>query len=253
MKTKLFIPQNFFSKLFLAELEPSEDVEIIFSPSSLISKNISENNNSVGLIPTLDILSFKEFFVSSRLGISFNALLSNSYLYFKEDQETIADLSLSGDVTSNEIILSKILFKEFYDLEINPKLLIQDTGLSEDNLILVGDRNFQEETFLKGLSFSEEIIELINAPYINFVLAGLSDDVVKGFVNQYENNFIGGHNESLIKLDPGFPDLSNDFIKVNIQHIIFDFENQDLEGIKTLLQMPYYYGILKEMIDIKFV
>lgn len=253
MNTKLFVPQNYFVKLFLAELKPADDIEIHFSPASLISKKVLENDNSIGLIPSLDLLTFKDFFLSSRIGISFNALLSNAYLYFNEEQETLEELSLAGDLTSNEILLSKILFKEFYDIDIKPVIKTNEKELVNTNFIQVGDRNYVDEIFLKGLSFSEEIIEMINAPYINFVLAGLSDDSLKGFVNRYENNFIDGHDESAVKVDTGFPDLSNDFININLQHIIFDFENQDIEGIKNLLQMPYYHGITKELIELKFV
>lgn len=252
MNTKLFVPGNFFSKLFLNELKPAEDVEVNISPASLIARNLSEYENSLGLIPTLDLLTSKELYISSRIGVSFNALLSNAYLYFSEEQDSIKEIALAGDVTSNEIILSKVLFRELYDLNVTPKLLTQDLDES-DNLILVGDRNYQDEIFLKGLSFSEEIIELLNAPYINFVLAGYSEDALKSFVNKYENSFIRGHEEDLSGLLTGFTQLSKDFINVNIQHIVFDFENQDLEGIKNILQMPYYYGIIKEMIEIKFV
>ncbi|MBS4035990.1 MAG: hypothetical protein KGZ85_16120 [Ignavibacterium sp.] len=253
MKTKFYLPQNFFSKLFLTELNPADDLEIISLPASLISKKVSEDNNSIGLIPSMDLLTFKEFFVSSRIGISFNALLSNAYVYYKEDQESIEELAIAGEVTSNEIVISKILFKEFYDLDIKPKLLTQESIFEEDNLILTGDKNFQEELFLNGLSFSEEVIELIDAPYINFLTASSSDAVLKSFVNNYEDSFINGHEEVLKNMKTGFPELANDFIKVNIQHIVFDFENQDLEGINKLLQMPYYYGITKELIDIKFL
>jgi hypothetical protein len=51
----------------------------------------------------------------------------------------------------------------------------------------------------------------------------------------------------------GFTQTSLEFISVNIQHIVFDLEDQDLEGIKSLMQLPYFHGILKDMIDIKFV
>ncbi len=253
MKTKLFLPQNFYANLFLTELNPDHDIEVIYLPAALISKKIAEDENSIGIIPTLDLLTFKDLFVSSRIGISFNALLSNSYLFFNEDHETIDEISLVGDVTANEIILSKILFREFYDLDINPKLITDDSTLIQKSLIVVGDKNFQDEIFINGLSFSEEIIEMINAPYINFALAGSSEKLLNSFVTQHENKFVDGHEESLTKTETGFPELSKDFIAVNIQHVVFDFENQDLEGIKTLLQMPYYHGIVKELIDLKFV
>ena len=118
---------------------------------------------------------------------------------------------------------------------------------------IVGDENFEKELFSNGLSFTEEIIELISAPYVNFVLASSAESLLKDFVSDYKSNFTEGHSENFGNLFPGFPQASIDFLKVNIQHLIFDFEEQDIEGIKLLLQLPFYHGIIKDMIDVKFV
>lgn len=253
MQTKLLLPQNIFSKILLSELSTDNNIEKAFLNSSLISKYLSEDKNNIGLIPTLDLLSHKELFVSSEIGISFNALLSNSYLHFKENQSTIENLFLYGDVSSNEVILSKILFKEMYDVEISPTLLKENNLVNDENILIVGDDNYKEELFMQGLSFSEEIIELINAPYVNYVLASQSEEVLKNFVRMHRDNFLTGHKENFSDLFKDFSQLALDFISVNIQHIVFDFEDQDLEGVKLLLQLPYYHGIVDNMIDIKFL
>jgi hypothetical protein len=253
MKTKIFLPDNFYSRLFLTEIKPDKEFDVSFLPSPIISKRLNEEQNAVGLIPSIDLLTFKELYVSSRTGISFNALLSNSYLYFKENENSVDELSIAGDVTSNEIVLSKILFRELYNIDIKTRLITQDFLPAEDTSLIVGDKNFLEENFFNGLSFSEEIIELIDAPYVNFLLAGRSEQVLKNFVTRYETNLLDGHNNSFSELQSGFSELANDFIRINLQHVIFDFEDQDLEGIKYLLQLPYFYGIINEMIDVKFV
>ena len=253
MKTKILLPQNIFSHILLSEINLNESVSVEFYPSALIAKKLSEDENSMGLIPTLDLLSFKDFFVSSKIGISFNALLSNSYIHFKEGQETLEQIFLKGDVTTNEIILSKILFKEFYDVSVTPTLVKDESVHIDDNTLIVGDENYVRELFLNGLSFAEEIIELLDAPYVNFILAGTSEKVLKGFQEKYRDNLMNGHTEDYSTLLTGFTQTSLDFISVNIQHIVFDLEDQDLEGIKTLMQIPYYHGIIKDMIDIKFI
>ncbi len=112
MKSKILLPQNVFSKILLSELNINENYTIEFQPSSLIANKLSQDDNSIGLIPTLDLVTFNDLYISSKIGLSFNALLSNSYIHFKEEQKTIEQIFLKGDVTSNEIILSKILFKE---------------------------------------------------------------------------------------------------------------------------------------------
>jgi hypothetical protein len=214
---------------------------------------LNEDEHAVGLIPTMDLLNNKDLFVSGETGISFNALLSNSYIHFKGEQETIDELFMKGDVSTNEVILSKILFKEFYDVDIQTSLLKSTSMEKDDNVLIVGDENFEKELFLNGLSFAEEIIELINAPYVNFVLCSTSEDMIKNFVRIYKDNLTEGHPDNLKDMVSKLPQNSLDFISVNIQHVIFDFDEQDLEGIKSLLQMPYYHGMIKEMIDVKFV
>ncbi len=253
MKTKFYLPRNIFSQILLSEIEDKSDLDIEFLPSSLISKRLTDDNNSVGLIPTMDLVTNKDIFVSSEVGISFNALLSNSYIHFKEEQETIDELIMKGDVSSNEVILSKILFKEFYDVEIKTTLLNKEVSDFKDNLLIIGDENYEKELFLNGLSFAEEIIELINAPYVNFVLAGNSEELLKDFNSKYKSSFAKGHADNYENLFPAFPQTSLDFLSVNIQHLVFDFEDQDREGINQLLQMPYYHGMIKEIIEVKFV
>lgn len=253
MNTKILLPKNVFSKILLSEINLDDSTTIEFHPASLIAKKLLQEEDSIGLIPTLDLLTSKDLFVSSKIGLSFNALLSNSYIHFKEGQETLEQIFLKGDVTSNEIILSKIFFKEFYDIDVTPALVKDADANIDDNIIIVGDENYEKELFLTGLSFAEEIIELLDAPYVNFILAGSSESPLKDFSEKYRDNLLNGHTEDYANLLRGFTQTSLDFISVNIQHIVFDLEDQDLEGIKSLMQLPYFHGILKDMIDIKFV
>ena len=253
MNTKFYLPKNIFSRILLSEIEKKSDVEFETVPSSVIAKRLAADQNSVGLIPSLDLISNKDLFVSSEIGISFDALLSNAYIHFKEEQETIDEIFLKGDVTSNEVIMGKILFKEFYDVEVKTTLLShQPTDFSE-NILIVGDENYEKEIFLSGLSFAEEIIELINAPYVNFILAGTSNELVKKINSTFKKALESGHAEKIDHLFPTFPQTALDFITVNLQHFVFDFDEQDLEGIKQLLQMPYYHGLIKDIIEVKFV
>jgi hypothetical protein len=253
MNTKFYLPKNIFSRILLSEIEKKSDVEFETVPSSVIAKRLAADQNSVGLIPSLDLISNTDLFVSSEIGISFDALLSNAYIHFKEEQETIDEIFLKGDVTSNEVILGKILFKEFYDVEVKTTLLShQPTDFSE-NILIVGDENYEKEIFLSGLSFAEEIIELINAPYVNFILAGTSNELVKKINSTFKKALESGHADKIDNLFPTFPQTALDFITVNLQHLVFDFDEQDLEGIKQLLQMPYYHGLIKDIIEVKFV
>jgi hypothetical protein len=253
MRTKFYIPNNIFSKLFLSKFEDRSAFDFEFVSASMIAKNIYYDINSIGLIPSMDLVTNKNLFVSSEIGISFDAMVSNAYIHFKENQETIKELFLKGDVSSNEVILGKILFKEFYEVDIKTTLLSSEKGELTDNVLIIGDENYEKELFLKGLSFSEEIIELISAPYVNFLLAGATEESIKNFTKNHIESLSKPHTENVEKLYPTFPQSSLDFLKVNFQHVVFNFDEQDREGIKLLLQMPYYHGLIKEMIEVKFV
>jgi hypothetical protein len=253
MKTKFYLPQNIFSRVLLSEIEDKSNFEFEFLSSSLIVKSVLKNEDSLGLIPTMDLITNIDLFISSEIGISFDALLSNSHIHFKEGQETIEELFLKGDVTSNEVLLSKILFKEFYDVEIKTTLLNRELPDFKDNILITGDENYEKELFLNGLSFSEEIIELINAPYVNFVLAGSSAEALKKFAKSHKEDFKKVHSNNFNTFFSTFPQSSLDFLSANVQHLVFDLEDQDREGINRLLQMPYYHGMIKEIIDVKFV
>jgi hypothetical protein len=253
MKKTLLLPQNIFSRIFFSELNREDNIQFQFLNSALIAQKLKDNPDMLGLIPVLDLLRFNDLFISSEIGISFNALLSNSYLHFKEGQESLNEIFLKGDVSSNEVILSKILFKEFYDVDVKHTLVADDLFHQHENLLIVGDENYQKELFLNGLSFAEEVIELISAPYVDFVLASSSENNIKDFTLKHKKEIQNGHPENLDDLLKDLPSSSIEFISVNLQHVIFDFEDQDLEGIKTIMQMPYFHGMIKDIPEVKFV
>jgi hypothetical protein len=43
------------------------------------------------------------------------------------------------------------------------------------------------------------------------------------------------------------------YIKDNISSLVMELDMQDIEGILQLTRLPYYYGIIKDIIDVKFV
>lgn len=250
---KLFLPDNIFAKIFLAAVNPGSDVITEFAPSALLSKKTSEEPGSVALIPTLDLMKFKDLFVSPDIGISFDGQISNSFIYFKHGDENLDEVVLSGDASTNEVILSKIIFKELYNLE-GSISLNRVSGISYDkNFLVSGSDNYSDVLFMNGINFSEEISELINAPYVNYVLVSTSDETLKEFVNTYKKDIADSTSVDLDSISTGYSQQALEYIKPNIQHLIISFDEQDVEGIKLLLELPYYHGIIKEIIDIKFV
>ena len=55
---KLLLPDNIYSQIFLSEINNSGMLQAEFSPSALIAKRIITDETTLGLIPTLDLITF---------------------------------------------------------------------------------------------------------------------------------------------------------------------------------------------------
>jgi len=250
---KIIFPQNIFAKLIADNLPEGIKKLVSYNPSPVISNELKNQEESIGLIPVMDLISHHDLFISSRLGMSFEGLLCNSYIYYNPDQNDIKDLYLYGDISSQEAILSKIIFKELYDTDIEIHLLT-DNNFENKNLVISGDQNFADSRFLRGISLADEVIESLNMPYVNYVFASGKKELIEelhlSVTGLGEKIYTGveSHNfgESL-------PELSKDYITSNISSLIVDFDQQDLEGLGQLVQLPYFYGMIKDMIEIKYV
>ncbi len=249
---KIFFPKNIFTSLLAASLPDKLKNNFQFQPSSSIASIIENDTDSLALITPTGLLNHKELFVSKKFGISFEGSLCNSYLYFSGDR-SLNTLNIAGDVSSLEAILGRILFKELYnsDVEIN---LSTSLKKEKNNLLLVGEQNFYENKLFDGISFSEEIIEMISLPLVNFLLASGSEDLIKEYepmlleiIQNVYNNF-----ESMQQYY-SFSAKTMKYIKDNISSLIMEFDMQDIEGILQMTRLPYYYGIIKDIVDVKFV
>ena len=95
---------------------------IIVKDSSLLTQELNFDEDAVALIPSLDLINQRDLKVSSKLGISFEGLLSNSYVYFNHTNDEISKIMLRGDISSNDVIMSKIIFQERY--HIKPEIIL---------------------------------------------------------------------------------------------------------------------------------
>ena len=248
---KVYFPDNIFTRLLFSSLDNDEKQKVSFKPSSLLSKLITQDANTIALVPTLEIITHPELYLSSSVGISFDASLCNSFIYYEPDKEEIEKIILAGDISSMDVMLLKIFFKELYNSEPELKLQTKLPNKITENYLISGDENFKEGRYEKGISFSEEMVELVSASYVNFILA--SND--KKLIEEYSAVLLNGIKLIDINDDSQFYfDIkSNRFIKENIISVVYNFSEQDIVGIKELVQLPYFYGFTKEMVDLKLV
>ncbi len=249
---KIFFPDNIFTRLLVAVIDKEESKELLFEPSSILSKKLNDDPHSAALIPTLELITNKELFVSKSVGISFEGPLSNSFIYYEPGLNEIANIKLAGDISSMEVILSKIIFKELYDSDIEIAIQTKLDAKASGNYLIAGDENFNNARFEKGISIAEEVIEIISAPFVNYVLA--SND--KNLIEEYSSKLL----PVLDKIEynnSSFPDnfnlKSSEFIKENFSSVTYKLDEQDIAGINELLQLPYYHGLIKDLIEVNFV
>ena len=250
---KIISPDNFFTKLFFHNFEKEIKDNLCFMSSSLITTELLKAENSIALIPVTDLISNKDLYISRSFGLSFEGGVSNSYIYYGSENKNITELNLSGDVSSCEVILAKILFKELYNTELK---IVLSTSLeleADKNYIVTGDKNFSEDHFVKGFSFAEEIVELINLPYVNYVFASKNPDLLKEFNSLATgpiNKFLENPEDAIKEI---IPSNIQEYFAVNLSTLIFSFDEQDIEGIDQVLQLPYFHGIINEIIVLNLV
>jgi len=249
---QIFFPDNIFTRLLIAVIDKEDLKEFFFEPSSILSKKLNEHPNSAALIPALELITNKELFVSKSVGISFEGPLSNSYIYYKPGIKKIANIKLAGDISSMEVILSKIIFKELYDSDIEITIQTKLDAKITGTHLIAGDENFRNARFEKGISIAEEVIEIISAPFVNYVLA--SND--KNLLEAYSSKLLpvlGKIEYNINSFPENYNPKSLEFIKDNFNSISYNLDEQDIAGIQELLHLTYYHGLIKDLFEVNFI
>ncbi len=55
------------------------------------------------------------------------------------------------------------------------------------------------------------------------------------------------------KFDDKVSLASEEYIRKNISSFIFKFDEQDREGIEQILRLPYFHGIVNDIVEVKFI
>ena len=247
----LLLPENIFTSVIALTLPENIRQNLKFHPASSLSASLEKDKTAAALIPALDVVSHRDLFISRKYGISFEGSLCNTYIYFAEDR-SLNSLNVAGDVSSSEVILSRLLFKELYKSDIHVAL---SASLKRDinNIVVSGKQNFYEDRLFEGISFSEEMIELLSLPYVNFVLASADEKLVKELEPLLLEK-TGDVYEMFDNLEQyfSFSEKMLNYIKQNISSLVLEFDEQDIEAFTQLIMLPYYHGMTKDIIEAKF-
>ncbi len=247
----ILFPENVFTSVIALTLPESIRQNLKFLPASALSAALEKDKTAAALIPAMDIVSHNDLFVSRKYGISFEGSLCNTYIYFAEDR-SLKSLKAAGDVSSAEVILGRLLFKELYNADIEVSLS-SSLNRESSNLVVSGKQNFYEDRLFNGISFSEEVIELLSLPYVNFILASANEEMVKELEPVLLEKIPDVY-ENFDKLEQyfSFSEKTLSYIKQNISSFVLEFDEQDTEAFTQLIMLPYFHGMIKEIITPKF-
>jgi hypothetical protein len=129
----IFLPENIFTRFVFHSLSEEDKKLISFKSSASISAELKNDKQSIALIPALDLISNKDFFISKSFGLSFDGSLCNSYIYYNKGEKDLSGIKVAGDVSTLEVILGKILFKELYNVDVEINIQTQIPKHSNSN------------------------------------------------------------------------------------------------------------------------
>lgn len=250
---QILLPPNIYSAILMFALPKQHRNMINIKPASTIAPDIASDTNKIGLIPSCELLSFKHLFISSKCALSFDGNLSTAYLYFAPNQSGLEKLFLRGDITSNEIILPKILFKEKYNVDLDLILDTHDYEFMEKNYLIAGQENNDFIIKQNAISFADQIAEFLDYPYVNFVVASGNKDLVLEFEKSAVNldrkieDEIQGYLEEMNLSKEFF-----DYMKSNFNSVYFELTDNEKFGLEELLKLPYYHGIIEDITNLQF-
>jgi len=254
---KYYFPDNFFARFFANSFSENEKKEITYLPSAQLSNELEKEGDAIALIPTMDLLKHEEFFVSKLGGVSFESEWCNSYLYYPKemaDRKQIDEIILAGDVSSNEAVLGKILFAELYDQQVKISLHLNPNEKINAPMLLVGDTNFTENRFESGMSFADDMIEVISAPYVNFIFASKNKESLEAFNSSFKEKLPTLYDSIVPYISAlEIPEESKEKIREEFSSFVFEFDTMDIDGIAQVTRLPYFHGMIKEILELKFV
>ncbi|MEG8948112.1 hypothetical protein [Rosettibacter firmus] len=250
----IYLPNNIYSSIFESIIPKSEEINILKKETALLANQLLRDESSIALIPSLELINHNEFFISSKFSFSFDGLLSYAYLYFTENEKSINKIFIRADVSINEIILTKILFAERYS--IYPEITLDTSNkISPGNdYVVSGDENFTLWDVHHGISFADEISDLISLPYVNFLFASQNRNSLEYFNNLFTE--VDAKIEDNIDniLQPlNYSDNVKSFIKENLGSIYFELTDNEIEALKELIKLVYYHEIIDDIFDLNLV
>jgi len=251
---KILMPGNVFTAIFILNLSEEFKANASIQKASMITQDLLDDKCDVAIIPSFDLIKNENLFVSSKLAISFDGPLANAYYKFPEHKLEIKNLFLRGDVSKNEVMASQIVFQELYKTKLQIVLDTEKDIAENNSYLFAGNSIFDFNWTETGISIAEQVSELINLPYVNFIFASKSEEKLRQLnklIESLDEKVINNIDTTLDKFD--YESKVNSFIKKNLDSVYFEMTDNETEALKELYKFSYFFKFADDIFDIKFV
>lgn len=251
---RISLPGNLYTAILLLNLPDDFRDNTLIQKASLVTQDLLDDKCDIAIIPSLDLIKNESLFVSSKLALSFDGPLSNAYYRFPKKEIEIKNLYLRGDISKNEILTSQIVFKELYKTDLQIVLDTEKELKEVNNYLFAGNSIFDFNWTENGISIAEQVSELINLPYVNFIFVSKSEEKITELNNRIiklDETIIQNMDSTLAKFN--YDKNINHFLKENLDSVYFEMTDNEMEGLKELYKFSYFFKFVNDIFDIKFV
>jgi len=107
---------------------------------------------------------------------------------------------------------------------------------------------------MNGLSFADEISDLLMLPYVDYVFASYDKENLL-YINKTINSIEEVMEKNLSKYLDKFENYESFkvFFKERFNQVYFELTDNEVEGLKELIKLPFYFGLFEEIFEIKLV
>jgi len=249
---KISLPNNVFGRL-IAEVVKTKGYATELLPSQSLMQAVLTDSVDAGFVPSLELIKHnEEVFTSGTLGITFEEGCSNLFLYFN-NSTSLDEITLVGDVSVNEAILVKTLIKEKYDVD-TTLALAPSYSASQMNSVVVGDFNFSLGIIDFGIDLVEQIVDEIELPYLAYVFVSKDEELLK----EINRRLVSTTEEVRDRAESYIASLTlrqevKDYLLTAFDSLVIDLDEGDNEGLKALLRIPYFHGMVEEITEVKHI
>lgn len=222
------------------------DVELVEDVPARLAIQLREEKLHGAFLSPIDYAKENtNYKILPNLGVSSEGESGTAYLIFKEHLNRIRSVAVDPGYSS-EIVLAHIILAEKYDTPpqfVPMKSTVEESLSKADALLVVSTSSQSQYAASSKLDLVDEWMDLTGLPYVHGFWVSR-----EGALSPHETQVIARQSASASTLEGEL--LSHASYLLNFQ---YDLNENALAGLAEFFRMAYYYGILKDIPDVKMM